>query len=87
MKKPLKCNPSKALTIRIKEGLLIVRGHKTRCNNLKDTKIISKIGAGTPKYFLYDWVIPCQTSKNKTIMSPWVENFKIDIFRGFYIQS
>jgi hypothetical protein len=31
-------------------------------------------------------VIPCQTSKNKTKMSPWVENFKIDIFRGFYIQ-
>jgi hypothetical protein len=31
-------------------------------------------------------VIPCQTSKIKTKMSPWVENFKIDIFRGFYIQ-
>jgi hypothetical protein len=30
-------------------------------------------------------VIPCQTSKNKTKMSPWVENFKIDIFRGFSI--
>jgi hypothetical protein len=31
------------------------------------------------------WVIPCQTSKNKTKMSPWIENFKIDIFREFYI--
>jgi hypothetical protein len=31
-------------------------------------------------------VIPCQTSKNKSKISPWVENFKIDIFRGFYIQ-
>jgi hypothetical protein len=29
------------------------------------------------------WVIPCQLDK---LMSPWVENFKIDIFRGFYIQ-
>jgi hypothetical protein len=28
------------------------------------------------------WVIPCQLDK---LMSPWVENFKIDIFRGFYI--
>jgi hypothetical protein len=31
-------------------------------------------------------VIPCQSSKNKTKMSPWVENIKTDIFRGFYIQ-
>jgi hypothetical protein len=34
---------------------------------------------------VYDFdfrVIPCQLDK---LMSPWVENFKIDIFRGFYI--
>jgi hypothetical protein len=30
-------------------------------------------------------VIPCQTSKNETKMSPWVGNFETDIFHGFYI--
>jgi hypothetical protein len=30
-------------------------------------------------------IIPFQTSKDKIKMSPWVENFKIDIFRAFYI--
>jgi hypothetical protein len=31
----------------------------------------------------FNWVIPCHLDK---LMSPWVENFIIDIFRGFCIQ-